>query len=393
MGDELVAPASIPASSAGPRDEAMLHRYLDKPDSGSQLDQDVQPGSRPSPYQLLSQHSSLPGWLQRPFWSLAQLQLVQQLYSGYASRVFKAVDKLSWRHVCVKLYQLDKLDELSRHQILREVSIHSAVHHENIISLYAAFQEDNQIVLVEEYADGGDLFQIMKRYQGRRLRERVAVQCVIKPCLHAVAYLHELGVVHRDIKPENLLFTKDMKLKLADFGLAIDLNDERAVTRLGTLEFMAPEVLRCPNKVTPADNKDRLDVAYGPQVDAWSIGAMGYELLTGRAPFQGKDAWESVNKIMHSQPQLPAWLSAPARSFICEALAKFPGDRPTIADMLRHPWILGSIRARRDSAPAALSVVDSLFRTQLGFLSDAASNSAASEGGQSEDTPLTASDQ
>ena len=55
-------------------------------------------------------------------------------------------------------------------------------------------------------------------------------------------YLHTRGIIHRDIKPENILFTSDMTLKLADFGLAIDLRRERAVTRAGTLDYMAPEV-------------------------------------------------------------------------------------------------------------------------------------------------------
>jgi serine/threonine protein kinase len=61
-------------------------------------------------------------------------------------------------------------------------------------------------------------------------------------CAHHVQYLHTLGIIHRDIKPENILFAKDMTLKLADFGLAIDLRRERAVTRAGTLDYMAPEV-------------------------------------------------------------------------------------------------------------------------------------------------------
>lgn len=61
-------------------------------------------------------------------------------------------------------------------------------------------------------------------------------------CWHVLQYLHTRAIIHRDIKPENILFNSDMTLKLADFGLAIDLRRERAVTRAGTLDYMAPEV-------------------------------------------------------------------------------------------------------------------------------------------------------
>jgi serine/threonine protein kinase len=69
----------------------------------------------------------------------------------------------------------------------------------------------------------------------RRLSERQAVEMVLHPFLLALHYLHTHGIMHRDIKPENVLFTEHRILKLADFGLAIDLNEERAVTRAGTL--------------------------------------------------------------------------------------------------------------------------------------------------------------
>jgi serine/threonine protein kinase len=95
--------------------------------------------------------------------------------------------------------------------------------------------------MVQEYAGGGDLFGLLQRYGGR-LSERVAVQLVLEPFLRVLQHLHARGIAHRDIKPENILFSSGMTLKLADFGLAIDLRAERAVTRAGTLDYMAPEV-------------------------------------------------------------------------------------------------------------------------------------------------------
>ncbi len=88
------------------------------------------------------------------------------------------------------------------------------------------------MILVQEYADGSDLFTLLHKYGGR-LTERLAVQLVLEPFLRVLQYLHSRAIIHRDIKPENILFNKAMCLKLGDFGLAIDLREERAVTRAG----------------------------------------------------------------------------------------------------------------------------------------------------------------
>lgn len=291
-------------------------------------------------YQLLAQHPNLPSVLIPPAWTLALFQLVEILHTGYVSQVYKAIDQRTKGLVAVKLYLLDKLDELSLHQVLREISIHASLQHDNIITLYAAFKEGNTLALVQEFADGGDLYRLMRKYKGKRLSERTAVRYVIGPFLRAVSYMHNHGIVHRDVKPENLLFSRDMCLKIADFGLAIDLNAEPAVTRLGTIDFMAPEVLKCPDKHSPSDNKDRTDVAYGPKVDAWAVGAMAYELLVGRPPFSGPSAVDKVRNILEADPLLPGWLSPDARDFVAQALTKSHSLRPSVHDLSQHKWVL-----------------------------------------------------
>ena len=74
------------------------------------------------------------------------------------------------------------------------------------------------------------------------------------------------GVTHRDIKPENILITALGEIKLADFGLAINTNHERPVTRGGTMDYMAPEILLCPDREDPAENKNKWDLIYTEQV-------------------------------------------------------------------------------------------------------------------------------
>eukprot|EP00955_Chlamydomonas_euryale_P058263 357008-Chlamydomonas_euryale.AAC.5 len=122
-------------------------------------------------------------------------------------------------------------------QVEREVAIHSKLRHPHIVEFYAAFEDSHGIYLLLEYAEGGDLFDAVKK-RGGRMTEAALVKQVLHPYLCALMYLHSRGIVHRDIKPENTVFTRDLVMKITDFGLAIDLREERAVTRLGTLDYM-----------------------------------------------------------------------------------------------------------------------------------------------------------
>lgn len=288
---------------------------------------------------LLTVTATAPSSMRRQHWNLSDYVILKTLYQGYASIIYKAMCKASNQIVALKVYCCNKLDSLGLHQVLREIHLHRRFQHSNVVQLYAAFQEDSSVVLVQEYASGGDLFHLLKRHKGRCLSEKTAVKCVLKPFLHALDDLHSQGIAHRDIKPENILFSENMTLKVADFGLSIDLKEERAVTRLGTLDFMAPEVIRCPDKELPGDNKHRHDVHYGLSVDVWAVGALAHEICTGKPPFQGANQLETVRMILQCDPVLSPKLSANARDFIRSTLAKFPGDRPSVKELLQHPWV------------------------------------------------------
>ncbi|KAG2428429.1 hypothetical protein HXX76_011549 [Chlamydomonas incerta] len=274
-------------------------------------------------------------------WSTNDYEVTRKLYAGYASSVFKASSTHASGDVVLKAYNLSGLSTFLRHQVLRELDIHARLTHTSIVHLIAAFKEGDILVMVQEYVRGGSLDRV-RRKLGGRMTEFQSMHLVLLPLLNALVYLHGRGIVHRDIKPENLLFTPEWQLKLCDFGVSICLHEERAVTKTGSKEYMAPEVVVCPLKRGPEDNKDNEQMAYTPAVDVWSLGALMYELLVGFTPFPGGPP-ARTGADPAAQLRFPSSVSEPARSFVRSCLQLHPGDRPTVQELLQHEWVVTSL--------------------------------------------------
>ncbi len=158
-----------------------------------------------------------------------------------------------------------------------------------------------------------------------------------------------------------------MVLKLGDFGLAIDLREEKAVTRAGTLDYMAPEVLRCPFKSRPDENKLNEGLQYGGRVDSWAVGVLTYELLVGYPPFYDQSRAGTEDQILNSMPAFPPGMSEDACSFVTLALCKAAAARTSIHDMMQHSWIQG-YRAARSMRQLPPSMTSSPNGGALGLL-------------------------
>eukprot|EP00198_Chlamydomonas_reinhardtii_P006480 XP_001695816.1 predicted protein [Chlamydomonas reinhardtii] len=270
---------------------------------------------------LLAVNPGAPEAMRRPVWCLEDYDVHRRLFKSATSSV----------------YWLDRVPANVLHMLRREIRIQSNIVHKNVVMLYAAFSEPaaQRLVLVEEFAANGDLHAVHKAL-GCRMTEQQARALVLRPLLEAVSHLHTLGCVHRDIKPDNIMFTADWRLLLGDFGIAIDIARERAVTRAGTVGYMAPEVERCPIKDRPEDNKDDSALAYSTAADVFGVGCLAYTLLLGFPPFiAGSKATPGRSKAL----SFPASTSPEAREFICAALAEEAGDRPTALQLLGSPWM------------------------------------------------------
>jgi serine/threonine protein kinase len=191
--------------------------------------------------------------------------------------------------------------------------LESVNRHPFIVNLYYAFQDHEKLYLILEYAQGGELFHHLAAE--RMFSEDVAAFYMAEMVL-ALDHLHRtVGVIYRDLKPENCLLDSEGHLLLTDFGLSkVSLDEDNPCKSfLGTVEYMAPEVIQ--------------GVDYGAAVDWWSLGALGFDLLTGAPPFAGNNNAKIQEKILKSKLSLPYYLSADAKDLLTRLLRKEPKKR------------------------------------------------------------------
>ncbi|KAL8954161.1 MAG: hypothetical protein Q9222_000045 [Ikaeria aurantiellina] len=185
--------------------------------------------------------------------------------------------------------------------------------HPYVVKLFYAFQDQEKLYLILEYAQGGELFTRMLT-EGMFPEETAAFY--MAEMVLALEHLHNtVGVVYRDLKPENCLLDADGHLLLTDFGLskvAVD-GDYRCRSMTGTLEYMAPEVILQQN--------------YGPEIDWWSFAVLGFEMLAGSSPFHAKNDSKIREKILKSKLVLPFFMSIDAKDLLTRLLRKKPKER------------------------------------------------------------------
>jgi hypothetical protein len=208
--------------------------------------------------------------------SIGRYQLQQKVGTGGMGSVYRAHDPQTDTVVAVKVFTDDlAADPVLLERFTREFHAATMLEHPNVVRALD-FGLDNGVgYLVTEFVEGDSLGQMIE--DKGRLTEEAAVR-IVTQVAQALQYAHERKVIHRDVKPDNILVRNDGLVKLADFGLAKDYNDDRLLTRpasgLGTPHFMAPEQYRDAKHVDARS-------------DIYSLGATLYVAVTGRLPFDG----------------------------------------------------------------------------------------------------------
>jgi serine/threonine-protein kinase len=276
--------------------------------------------------------------------TLSHYRIHAKLGEGGMGVVYRAQDDRLGREVALKVLPPGALaDQTAQARLLREARAASALNHPNICTIYDIGEAGGRFFIAMEYIHGQPLSALVAT-------GALPLEMVVRygaQIADALAHAHERGIVHRDLKSSNVVITPEGRAKVLDFGLAKRLAGPeldqttrsmdpltQAGTVVGTLHYMAPELLR------------------GAQADArsdiWALGVVLYELASGKLPFTGTTGYELSSAILRDPPApLPARAPAGLRTSVQTCLAKEPGQRYQRA---------GEVRAALEALSLGLAV-------------------------------------
>lgn len=250
-----------------------------------------------------------------------EYEVLRELGRGGTAIVYLARDRDLGREVAVKVIQTQFVeDENMAERLSREARTVAKLQHPNIASVFATRRlSDGRLAMVMEYIPGPTLKRAIRR---RGPLPFDYVERVLRDMAHALAHAHERRIIHRDIKPENIyLHEEDGRAMLADFGIARLMDADAGLTiagmSIGTPAYMAPEQIEGGE--------------VGPYSDLYSLGMVGYEMLTGRRPWEGETLYSIIYKQKHeSLPplgDLRARIPGRLREVVEGAMHKDPARR------------------------------------------------------------------
>ncbi|CAH8478833.1 unnamed protein product [Heterobilharzia americana] len=290
-----------------------------------------------------------------PETSFTDFQVFELLGRGGFAQVYRAKSIITGQEVAIKM--IDKKGMLHHglaNRVRREVEIHSRLKHPSILELYTCFEDANYVYLVLEICHNGELQTYIR--QNGPVTEDTA-RHYLKQLISGLVYLHSHNIIHRDLTLANLLLTKDMKVKIADFGLATKIEPgEDHKTMCGTPNYISPEV---------ASHNQQ-----GLETDVWSLGCMFYTLIVGRPPFDTREVRSTLNRVLAVDYELPPSISTEAADLINSLLRREPQERIKLKAIMQHPFIVKKSQPQRYMETSNDSGIDSISRTPLGCLTN-----------------------
>src|SRR4051812_39816708 len=251
------------------------------------------------------------------------------LGEGGRKRVYLAHDTMLDRDVAIGIVKTSGLDEDARVRVTREAqSMARLGDHPHVVTVHDIGEENGDPYIVSQFMAGGSLDDLIEKQPEKRLDIETALQ-IADGVTKALEYAHERGVVHRDLKPANVFLTEDGTAKLGDFGLAFSMERSRVTQTgmiVGTVSYMAPE--------------QALGQHPDAKSDLYSLGALLYEMATGRPPFVGDDVVSVISQHQRAEPVKPSWhaddLPPELEQLIMHLLEKRPADRPTATEAIQR---------------------------------------------------------
>ena len=250
---------------------------------------------------------------------------------GGFGKVWKVIDKKSKTVYALKeMSKVKVIDKKSEKSIKYERELLSRLKHPFIVNMYYAFQDYDNLYLVMDLLNGGDLrYHICRKRKFSEEQTRFFISCIVL----ALEYIHSKSVIHRDIKPENLVLDDNGYIRITDFGIAKVFSNRNASETSGTPGYMSPEVMKGQN--------------HTHAVDYFAVGVIGYELMLGKRPYSGRSRKEikeqMISKAAIIRPEeVPTGWSEEAVDFINKMLIRKPEKRlgyKGVAEVKGHPWL------------------------------------------------------
>lgn len=273
------------------------------------------------------------------------------LGEGSYSTVLAATDRQNLKEYAIKV--LDKRHIIKEKKVkyvnIERDTLNRLTDHPGVVRLYYTFQDERSLYFVLDLASGGELLGVLKKLGSFDLE---CSRFYAAQILDSIAYMHSKGVIHRDLKPENVLLDRDMHVKITDFGTAKILNTEtnpngthiasngetpgdptdgiesdRAVSFVGTAEYVSPELLRDKNACKSSD--------------LWAFGCILFQLIAGRPPFKAANEYLTFQKILGLEYSFPDGFPEVARDLVERLLVLEPANRLPVEHIRNHRFFEG----------------------------------------------------
>jgi len=284
--------------------------------------------------------------------TLNQYEIVSLLGAGGMGEVYLALDRRLDRHIALKILPADATQEPDRmDRFIREARAASAINHPNVATIYDIGESEGVHFIAMEYVQGRTLAETIHQHADTAVIVDVAVQVA-----DALEAAHDKGIVHRDIKPANLMLTPRGQVKVLDFGIAKRAGSDSAVQGDATTGITMPGLV--VGSVHYMSPEQVLGRAIDHRSDIFSLGVVLYKMATGQLPFEGRTPTETMDRILHADPQpaadfnprIPPGLERIIRRCLEKEVAgRYPSARDLMTDL--H-------RVSRGEFPSGLAVAE-----------------------------------